>query len=79
MNDEDNNKQTRIYQIRIDGHLSDPRASCFEGLQIKQLPNGETLISGRIEDQAALFGMLIRIRDMGIPLLSVNYLNQIAS
>ena len=79
MNDEVSHKQTRIYQIRIDGHLGDPRASCFQGLQIEQLPNGETLISGRIEDQAALFGMLIRIRDMGATLLSVNSINHIAS
>lgn len=78
MNDEANPNQARLYQIRIEGHLTDPRASYFAGLQVAQLPNGESLISGQIEDQAALFGVLIRIRDMGIPLLSVNYLNQIS-
>jgi len=78
MNDEANPNQAWLYEIRIEGHLTDPRANYFEGLQVTQLPNGESLISGQIEDQAALFGVLIRIRDMGIPLLSVNYINQIS-
>lgn len=72
MNDENSNTQTREFEIKIDGHLGNYRTNYFEGMQLKQLPNGETLISGQIEDQAALFGVLIRIRDMGLPLISVN-------
>jgi hypothetical protein len=56
-----------VYQIRIEGHV---RENWFEGLDIAQTPNGETLISGTF-DQAALHGILSRIRDLGLVLLSV--------
>lgn len=65
--------QNQYIEIKIDGHLSDQRASNFEGLQIALLPNGVSQISGEIKDQSELFGILIRIRDIGVPLLSVNY------
>jgi hypothetical protein len=65
--------QNQYFEIKIDRHLSDQRARDFEGLQIALLPNGVSQISGEIKDQSELFGILIRIRDMGIPLLSVNY------
>lgn len=64
--------QTNYIEIRINGHLSDQRRRSFEGLKVTHFANGKTLISGEIKDQAQLFGILIRIRDMGIPLLSVN-------
>lgn len=62
---------THIYQIRVRGHLSNKRAEWFGGLTIENQPNGEALISGPVADQAALHGLLIRIRDLGLPLLLV--------
>lgn len=62
---------TRFYQIRVRGHLSDKRAECFGGLTIENQPNGGALISGPAADQAALHGLLIGVRDLGLPLLSV--------
>ncbi|MGD8753226.1 MAG: hypothetical protein PVG14_17455 [Anaerolineales bacterium] len=59
------------YEIRIDGHLDEDRTKEFQGLRVTPLPTGETLIFGRVIDQAALFGILIRIRDMGIRLISL--------
>lgn len=56
-----------MYQIRFEGHV---REDWFEGLDIAQAPNGETIISGMF-DQAALHGILSRIRDLGLVLLSV--------
>lgn len=64
--------QTQHFEIRIRGHLSDLHSDNFEGMQTTKLTNGETLISGEIEDQAQLFGLLIRIRDLGVPLLEIN-------
>lgn len=64
--------QTQYSEIRIAGHLDQARASQFAGMCVTQLPNGESLLCGPIEDQAALFGILIRLRDQGIPLLSLN-------
>jgi hypothetical protein len=65
--------QTQYSEIRIAGHLDQARASQFAGMRVTQLPNGESLLCGPIEDQAALFGILLRLRDLGIPLLSLNY------
>ena len=56
-----------IYQIRIEGHLDE---RWFEYLDVKPLPEGETLISGEM-DQSALHGILNRIRDLGLELISV--------
>ncbi len=59
--------RSMLYQIRVEGHL---RADWFEGLNISPTPAGETVISGAF-DQAALHGVLGRIRDLGLVLLSV--------
>ena len=59
------------YEIIVQGHLDARRADCFEGLELKLLPDGGTLIVGFLRDQAELHAMLSRIRDMGIPLVSV--------
>ncbi len=59
-----------MYQIRIEGHLDDHWLRWFEGLIISQKQNGETVISGKM-DQAALHGVLNRIRDLGVVLISV--------
>jgi hypothetical protein len=62
---------THTYQIRVRGHLSQERAEWFDGLTIQNQPNGEALLSGTVTDQAALHGLLVKIRDLGLPLLSV--------
>ena len=63
--------QPMVYQIRIEGHLVREWADWFEGLVITALDNGETLLNGPVADQAALHGLLKKVRDLGIPLLSV--------
>ncbi len=65
--------QPRVYQIRIKCHLSPQRADWFEGLTITMEENGDTLLTGTVVDQAALHGLLKKVRDLGTPLLSVNY------
>lgn len=62
------------YQIRLQGHL-DPRwTGWFAGLEISHTAEGETLISGPVPDQAALHGLLRKVRDLGLPLISVHRL-----
>jgi hypothetical protein len=60
-----------LYEIRLKGHLQDRWAAWFEGLTITREDNGETLLAGLVTDQAALHGLLRRVRDLGLPLLSV--------
>jgi hypothetical protein len=67
-------EQPRVYEIRFKGHLDERRAQMFEGLQMVQEPDGETVLTGPVIDQAALHGLLARIRDLGVPLLSVQRL-----
>jgi hypothetical protein len=64
------------YEIRVEGHLGNSWSSWFEGLVIRHEDNGETVLSGPIVDQAALHGMLMRIRDLGLPLISVTRVGQ---
>jgi len=64
--------QPTVYQIRIKGHLSDQWVGWFESLTITLVENGDTLLTGPIADQAALFGLLRRVRDLGMQLISVN-------
>ncbi len=60
------------YEIRIHGHLDDRWTGWFEGLTLTLEQNGDTLISGQVIDQAALFGLLRKVRDTGMRLVSVN-------
>ena len=60
------------YQIRIRGHLSDQWTGWFEGLTITLEEDGDTLLTGPVVDQAALFGLLKKVRDLGMPLVSIN-------
>ena len=60
-----------LYEIRIAGHLSETWKARFEGLGMRLDPDGETVLSGAL-DQAALHGVLVRIRDLGLRLVSVN-------
>ena len=64
--------QTMIYQIRIKGHLSQQRMNWFDGLIATLEEDGNTLLRGPVVDQAALHGVLKKVRDLGMPLLSVN-------
>jgi hypothetical protein len=60
------------YQIRIKGHLDEQWADWFGGLTITLEEDGDTLLTGPVIDQAALFGLLRKVSDLGMPLLSVN-------
>ncbi|MEJ2599206.1 MAG: hypothetical protein P8Z00_12795 [Anaerolineales bacterium] len=60
------------YEIRIKGHLDDQWADWFGGLTITPEEDGDTLITGLVVDQAALHGLLRKVRDLGTPLISVN-------
>jgi hypothetical protein len=64
--------QPMIYQIKIKGHLGHRWADWFEGLTVTLEENGDTLLTGILVDQAALYGLLKRVRDLGVSLLSVN-------
>jgi hypothetical protein len=68
-------RQPAIYQIRIKGHLGPQWKDWFGGLTITLHENGDTLITGQLVDQAALHGLLKKVRDLGIPLVSVNRIN----
>lgn len=61
-----------VYQIRIKGHLRREWSEWFDGLTITLEDNGDTLITGPVIDQAALYGLLRKVRDFGLPLLSVS-------
>ena len=63
--------QPMIYQIRIEGHLGGQWRDWFGDLAIMQEESGETLLTGPVTDQAALHGLLKKVRDLGLPLVSV--------
>ena len=59
------------YEIRVKGHLSSRWAAWFDGLALTRVGDGTTLIHGPVVDQAALYGLLAKVRDVGLPLISV--------
>ena len=65
---------TRVYEIRVQGELTARWSDWFAGLSV-QTGDGETVIVGPVDDQAALHGVLARIRDLGLPLLAVRALD----
>ena len=67
--------QPPIYEIRIRGHLGQHWVDWFGGLAITLEEAGETLLTGPVVDQAALYGLLRRVRDVGLPLISVAQIN----
>ena len=71
--------QPALYQIRVQGHLSDRWVARFDGLKIENQPNGEAVLSGLLADQSALHGVLGRIRDLGLTLVAVNRIAEDAS
>jgi len=64
--------QPIVYQIRLRGHLDDQWTDWFGGLTITLEENGDTLLTGPVIDQAALFGLLKKVRDLGLPLVSID-------
>jgi hypothetical protein len=70
----ENHSEPGIYQIRLRGHLDDRWTGWFDGLTITLEDNGDTLLTGPVIDQSALHGLLRKVRDLGLPLQSVNCL-----
>jgi len=64
--------EPNVYQIRVKGHLGPRWTDRFEGLALTLEENGDTFLTGPVVDQAALYGLLRKVRDLGVPLLSVN-------
>ncbi len=64
-----------LYEIRIKGHLSNRWAAWFDGMAITLEDNGDTLLTCPVVDQAALHGLIKKVRDLGMPLLSVNFVH----
>ncbi len=72
LNPKTNPNQPMIYQIKIEGHLDQQWTDWFGGLRITLQNKGDTLLTGPVTDQAALHGLLKKVRDLGMPLVSVN-------
>jgi hypothetical protein len=64
--------QPMVYQIKVAGHLGYQWKDWFGGVSITLEDNGDTLLTGLVVDQAALYGLLKKVRDLGMPLVSVN-------
>ena len=64
--------QPVVYEIRVAGHLPPQWSDWFEGLAVTLEPDGTTLLSGPLVDQAALYGLLKKVRDTGLTLIAVN-------
>ncbi len=68
--------EATIYEIRLKGHLEARWADRFGGMTIVLADNGETILIGPVIDQAALHGLLKTVRDLGLPLISINRVHQ---
>jgi hypothetical protein len=68
-------KAPKIYQIRIQGHFNPQWQGWFDGFTLSAHDSGDTLLTGAIVDQSALHGVLRKIRDLGIPLISLSVLS----
>lgn len=68
--------ESGFYEIRLKGHLEARWATWFETLAITLEDSGDTLLTGPVADQAALFGLLKKVRDLAMPLLSVNLIQK---
>jgi hypothetical protein len=71
MVDDRRHEESAVYHIRVQGSIGTQWSSWFDDLEIVSLTDGETLLAGPVVDQAALHGILAKIRDMNLPLLSV--------
>jgi hypothetical protein len=67
--------QPMVYQIKVKGHLGRQWTDWFEGMTITLKEGGDTLLTGPVADQAALHGLLRKVRDLGIPLISAIHVN----
>ena len=67
--------QPNLYQIVLQGYLSNQRSNWFDGFTIILDQQGQTILTGSVIDQAALHGLLKKIRDLGLPLVSINRLD----
>ena len=72
LDQETDSVEPMIYQIRLKGHLGCEWTDWFGGLTITLEENGDTLLTGPVADQSALYGLLRKVRDLGMSLLSVN-------
>ncbi len=61
-----------IYEIRVEGHLTDRWSDWFDGLAIRNEPNGDTILSGLMSDQAALLGVLSKLQALNLPIIALN-------
>ena len=66
--------QPMVYQIRVRGHLGPQWTDWFDGLEINPEEEGDTLLTGLVADQAALYGLLRKVRDLGLVLLTLQYI-----
>ena len=64
-----------VYEIRVKGQLDESWSEWFDGLEIRNEADGETVITGPVADQAALHGVLVKVRDLGLPLIVVRRLD----
>jgi hypothetical protein len=69
--------QPRRYEIRLQGHLDSRWAAWFDGMTLPRHSNGSTVLDGPVVDQAALHGLLRKLRDVGLPLISVTQVEPI--
>ena len=69
------NQTPYAYEIRITGHLGSSLSQAFAGLATRHA-NGDTILSGSLVDQAALYGVLMKLRDLGLELVSVNRIEE---
>jgi hypothetical protein len=77
LSSENHPDQPIVYEIRIKGHLSLQWTAWFAGMTIMLEEDGNTLLTGTMIDQAALHGLLKKVRDLGMPLISVNCVNPV--
>ncbi len=71
MSEQDTTMQADLYEIRVKGHLDDRWANWFDNLTITLEADGTTCLSGPVVDQAALYGILKKVRNLGLPLISL--------
>ena len=71
-----NGSKKEFYEIRVKGYLALSRSETFDGMQVTLTPDGETTLSGAVADQAALHGLLARIRDLNLTLILVKWVEE---
>ena len=64
---------TETYEIRVQGHLENRWSAWFDGMELVLADDGSTLLRGQVSDQAALHGLIEKVRDLGLPLLSITH------